>query len=355
MVPDAVSMHKLKRYWLPIAIATTWLLFKLLEAYPQLTELFFASYWFVGYRNFWDHTFGYLPFSLVYLWFFCALGTLVFLLVRWRKQKQSFRKFLLGVIGFFGIHYCLFYWMWGFQYTRTMPWIAQSVSDASFYKEYHQLRNVLVNLRENCSQELFGFDTDKLEHELRPYVLEFLCENGLKTSGKPRCKFLYPAGSLLLWSTSGMYLPFAGESIIDPGLPPLALPFTMAHELAHAYGITDEGICNFIAYWACSKSADSKIRYAGHFNYFKYLLREIQWRDPSFYRCERESLPKSIDQDLKEYAKTLDRYPEILPEFRDWMYDWYLKRHGISKGKRSYHQVVSLVIHYRDHLTKDSK
>ena len=39
----------------------------------------------------------------------------------------------------------------------------------------------------------------------------------------------------------------------------------------------------------------------------------------------------------------LDKYPDIMPAFRNYAYDQYLKSQGISEGLASYSQIIMLV------------
>jgi len=125
--------------------------------------------------------------------------------------------------------------------------------------------------------------------------------------------------SFLRFGTAGLYWPFVGEGNIDSGLHELQQPFTMAHELAHGYGITNEGVCNFIAYLACQNAENDFIRYSGLVTYWRYAAIAYQG------------------------FENLDKYPDIMPTFRNFAYDKYLKSQGISEGLASYSQIIMLV------------
>ncbi len=340
--------------WILMVFLFTLIAYNGLKFKPEWAEQIYALKIFSGFRVLWDGTIAHLPFSLVYLWLCVVLICIVVHLQNLRQKAWSWILLIKRIGQLLLLHACLFYWMWGFHYSRVMPWKPQPISDQKFYEEYYTQKDMLVTLKKNHTGKSTSLDLAELEETIKVGVAAFLHKNSLPANGSPRCKFLYPKGSLLVWSTAGVYVPFAGESIIDPGLPVLSIPFTMAHEIAHAYGITDEGICNFIAYFACYQHKDASIRYAGTFNYFKYLLREIRLRDASFYRCELEELPEEIKQDMAEVHEALNRFPEFLPELRNWLYDFYLKRHGVMAGHQSYHEVVALVIQYKMSQQSDS-
>ncbi len=144
-------------------------------------------------------------------------------------------------------------------------------------------------------------------------------------------------------STAGFYLPFTGECNIDAGLHPIQLPFVVAHEYAHAYGITDEGSCNFLAYLSCNQSADPFVRYAGSLSYWRYIAGNYQAYYPKEYALFRKQLPKGIIADLDAINANGRKYPDILPRVRDFAYDSYLKSQGIEEGLESYSRIIMLV------------
>jgi len=94
----------------------------------------------------------------------------------------------------------------------------------------------------------------------------------------------------------------------------------MAHEITHGYGITNEGICNFIAYLACQKSSDPFIKYAGLVAYWRYLAGAYQQHKKEEYWSYREQLPKGFLADMDAINTTLRQYPDIMPQFRNFAY-----------------------------------
>src|SRR5690606_21319492 len=100
-------------------------------------------------------------------------------------------------------------------------------------------------------------DTLPIESSLSHRALEDLVRSemkknlhllGLNNRGFPRTKEFFPAGLLRKLGIMGIYFPFTGESYIDPSLHLLEKPFTIAHEMAHSFGITNEGEANFAAW-----------------------------------------------------------------------------------------------------------
>ena len=81
----------------------------------------------------------------------------------------------------------------------------------------------------------------------------------------------------------------------------------MAHEMAHGYGITDEGEASFFAYLACLRSKNPMIRYSGEFNYLFQLLSEItDKKGRKFSKAIVRDLPPNILADYKECKKEMN-------------------------------------------------
>ena len=62
---------------------------------------------------------------------------------------------------------------------------------------------------------------------------------------------------------TGIYFPFYAEANLNTNIPSYELGVTMAHELAHAHGVAQEGEANVVAYVLCLRSGDDYLRYGG--------------------------------------------------------------------------------------------
>ena len=74
----------------------------------------------------------------------------------------------------------------------------------------------------------------------------------------------------------------------------LQIPFTLAHEMAHGYGITDEGDCNTLAYLVCLHSKNKAIQYSGLLAYLRYL-----WNDSRMDSVDKNSLRDLLSPEVK--------------------------------------------------------
>ena len=79
---------------------------------------------------------------------------------------------------------------------------------------------------------------------------------------------------------AGLFSPWTGEAVVDPGASPWLIPFTAVHELMHLQGIADEGAANVAAWRRCAAAggafADSARLWA-----LRYALQALNRLDPA--------------------------------------------------------------------------
>ena len=356
-----MSNTKTKLAWIGLGLGAL-ALRAVLSSYPEIIERYYSRMLFPVVRSGIDYLLAWLPLPLIYpfllaLIFFLARG-----IVRWwrRDYLHSWQKALDGLLGtgaFLGGSIFFFLILWGFNYGRLsieeqLGLELKPLSFSDLKEEFaHEtealkhLRNSIPGItREPVSEAMFP---DDLENRLRAELENWLSQHGFSTAGRVRGLLVWPKGIFLRFSSSGLYFPFTGEGHVDAGLHALQEPYVMAHELAHRYGFGDEGTCNFLGYLSCIQSEDPLIAYIGHLNYWRTLAADYLQYEPEKYREFRESLPLGIQSDLDAINEVLRRYPDILPHFRYYAYDAYLKSQGIHEGMQNYDRVTMLVRAWR--------
>ena len=151
----------------------------------------------------------------------------------------------------------------------------------------------------------------QLEEDMREIEETLFSSWGIPVAGRMRIRRL-PGGSLLHFRTSGIYIPHAFEGHIDDGLHPLQQPFTLAHEMAHGYGLTDESECNFVAYLACMKSPNVSVRFSAELAYWRYLAGYFRKLDPEGWPAVYNAIDPAILEHLKSIREHVDRYSDWL-------------------------------------------
>ena len=188
------------------------------------------------------------------------------------------------------------------------------------------------------------FSSD-FEDKMRTDVSNFLEKNNFEAGGRLRGRQISPDGILFRFGISGIYMPFTGESSIDNAVHPLEKPFTMAHELAHGYGWTEEATANFIAYLSCINSTDNHTRYSGLISYYRYVASNYKRLNPEAYKAFRSQLPEGFRNDLEAINQRSLKYPTWFST--DKINDIFLKSQGVKEGVESYSRIVVLVYSWR--------
>lgn len=203
---------------------------------------------------------------------------------------------------------------------------------------YHQ--SELIAFLAAAKTEPLSFD--KMESSIRVLQEPMHASWGIRTWGRVRVRKMFP-GFLLHFRTTGIYIPHALEGHIDGGTYYKQHPYTLAHEMAHGYGFTDESVCNYIAYLTCIKSDHTMIRYSAHLAYWRYLALYFRYFFPEEWEYIYAELPDSVQDDLNLIRQHILRFEEWMPRYRDKIYDRYLKSHGVKAGIQSYNQMIELI------------
>ncbi|WP_194775252.1 DUF3810 domain-containing protein [Pararhodonellum marinum] len=333
---------------------------------PEKTEELYSRSFFPGIRNLVDLTLAKLPFPTVYLFLASVLffiGRYFYFLLKkqgWKsKTVFTIRSFfnLTGAIVFF------FLVLWGFNYQR-VPIFQQvgltpkALNEQELIKEVELTRNILRQLRPNLQEDTTAIEETlpypELEKLVRSNIRENLYLLGLNFTGNPRTKLFYPSGFMRKMGILGIYFPFTGESYIDPTLHALEKPFTVAHEMAHSYGVTDEGEANFIGWVICSNSDDVLLQYSGQLRLFRYQLNDLYRINKETYKSFLPTIDQGIRNDLASIARNAESIKPISQELSRKSNDLFLKTQGVKAGVMSYQQLPMLAFAWRSRLKEAS-
>jgi len=275
--------------------------------FPELTDHFYSRTFFPAIRNGIDLSLGYLPFPTVYLFLGLIIGLLGITLRRFfgfQGGKNRGKYLLQATANGLGGLVFFFLLLWGYNYQRT-PIIQQldlqpkPLNRQQLTAEMELTQRLASTDRGQISQDTTALtelmEYSALEDLVRATMQENLEVLGLSFSGRPRTKQFPPKGFMRRMGILGIYFPYMGESYLDPSLHPLEKPFTIAHEMAHSYGVTDEGEANFIAWVICTRSEEPILRYAAH---LLLLLARLTTNPsilfPSRYRQIRSKLNSHV-------------------------------------------------------------
>jgi hypothetical protein len=316
----------------------------------EFFEKFYVPF-YAGLRWVYSKSFFYSPIALFYpvliilIYFFYKYCLVSIFKKKWKEASKGLFFYALSI-------YVSFYLLWGFNYHRKdistrlnlkIPQIDSIYVLNEIEWVHSQLikdRRLLKNDNDEIKEQLSGENLSKHLVEIEKNILPFF---KIKPIMHSRIRALYPKGLLLVLSTAGIYIPFDLEGHYDAGLHYLQKPFVIAHEMGHAYGITNEADCNFLAYLTCTASPNAYVRYAGMLTYYRYLTSYLKYHAPYSFGKMYFERKYAIQNDLNAINNEMEKYPDLIPEIRNFIYDQFLKINGIEEGMGSYDKVVDMV------------
>ncbi|MDF2156856.1 DUF3810 domain-containing protein [Algoriphagus sp. CAU 1675] len=352
-----------KRDWSWTILGVFALLLRFLAVqFPEATDEIYSRTFFPGIRNVIDMTLGKLPFPSVYLFILAVFLILGRFFLQWNKKSGAKSKLVFSVrslLNWAGALVFFFLMLWGYNYQRTsiikqLGLKPQSLELEEIKEELsitHRLaRQFRSQISADSSAILDVLSYGQLEELVRQNMGENLDLLGLNFTGKPRTKLFPPPGFMRRMGILGIYFPFTGESYIDPTLHVLEQPFTIAHEMAHSYGITNEGEANFIAWVICTNSTDPLLKYSGHLRLLLYQIRDFSTMAPEEFKEWLKALDPGIRNDIVSIQELNAKYPPISLELSRKANDVFLKSQGVAAGIKSYQQLPMLAFAWRKRM-----
>jgi hypothetical protein len=349
-----------KKTWIWTVIGVVALLVRILASYfPQTTEAVYSRSIFPIIRSMIDGSIARLPFPTFYIFLgilSLLIGTFFYYLRSNRGWKKKFQLSIKWLSNVAGLMIFLFLVLWGFNYQRIplyqqLKLLPAPLALEELLEEVQLTEQLLIHLRSAVTEDTVAIEEivryDVLENVVRAEVQKTLNHLGYHVNGHPRTKAFYPAGFLNKMGILGIYFPFTGESYIDPALHDLEKPFTIAHEMAHSYGITDEGEANFVAWVICSNSEDRLLQYAGNLQLLRYQLNNLyKIEKKSYYKILR-NLNIGIKNDMVSIKKKAEEIKPISLAITRKSNDIFLKTQGVKAGIKSYSQLPMLAYAWR--------
>lgn len=159
-----------------------------------------------------------------------------------------------------------------------------------------------------------------------------------------RVKPVAASYAMSAFGITGIYMPLSGEANVNTHFPDSAKIFTMAHELAHSFGVAPENEANFAAYLACRASGDPYARYAGYLSAFVYCYNALVGVDEDAAFEQWYELPELALAHLRERSAYWKSFESPVKEVGSAVNDAYLKTMSQTDGVKSYGRVVDLIL-----------
>ena len=150
---------------------------------------------------------------------------------------------------------------------------------------------------------------------------------------------------------TGYTFGLTGEAAVNPQIPDVTLPFTMAHEMAHRMCIAPERDANFAAYLACSVHPSVEFEYSGTFMAYIYCYNALSQISTQASAQAAKEINQGVSDLLRRdiaYYNTffINHRDQAATDFADSVNDTYLKTSGDKAGIASYGQVCDLLVNW---------
>ena len=140
---------------------------------------------------------------------------------------------------------------------------------------------------------------------------------------------------------TGIFIPFFGEANVNVNIPVYELPQTMAHEMAHAKGVSREDEANVVSYFVCLASEEAYLRYSALMPVTATLLNA---RPRDERERLRDRLPAAVLADYAAASEHFTRYEGAIDRISSFFNDLFLKANGVSSGTASYGETVAALV-----------
>lgn len=331
---------------LPFIIAVIIFIFmRLAVRNPQIVETTYSESIYPHIARALSFLSGLFTFSL---WdvFWVIFGILIITgLVAVFFKKLKFRKYLLRIAQSIAILYSAFYLLWGYNYFR--PDIGTRLGWENYKPDEAVFRQVLDKLI--IKTNLCRVSVSNSDHSSVNNLIE---EAFIRNRSDLRINFpaLRMRPKTMLFSSvaaklglSGYFGPFTNEVNLNSKLLPFDYPFSLAHEVAHKYGVANEAEANLVAFVICTSSDDQRLMYSGYMMLLLYFLNDAE--KMSDYKTIINKIDKAVIDDLRfryDYYNKLQN--KTLEKVSSAANDAYLKANNIKTGIKNYNQVVALTI-----------
>ena len=239
---------------------------------------------------------------------------------------------------------------------RTTPTAYHLGLNAGKTPTHAELVNTFITLRDNANslaEELGSGDCTSMR--LSYAELSAVLSESYRTLAAeyPEIKTYNTRMKPVIFSTvmsdagiTGIYSFFTGEANVNVEYPDYTVPFTAAHEFAHARGIAREEEANFLAFLVCIRSSDPYVQYSGYLSMYEYLASALYSLDKELYLELKAGLSDTARGDiLLSHAVTEKHKQSLLGRINERLNDLYLKSNG-QAGVVSYSYVVRLCTDY---------
>lgn len=297
---------------------------------------------------------GILPFSLAEIGLYLLILAALVLLVLFVKRlfKKGGRKRFLANVGsgilVVGLSVLfLFYSSWGLTYYA--PPLAQRMGYSVYSRHYSELKrlNTYLMTRADALADEVGRDengnipTPDFRQTAALVAAEF---SKLTGRSETPVKAVLASVPMSYTQITGIFTFITGEGNINTNTTPASLPFTMAHETAHRYGIAREDEANFFAFYVLYNSDEPLLKYSAYMMALVYCQNQLYASDVDSWREVRLLQGDNLTNDYEQYSEHWKQYEGKVAEVSEKVNNTYLQVQGQWDGTKSYGRMVDLML-----------
>lgn len=287
------------------------------------------------------------PFSLYDLFLIAAVLWLLVLILLAIIRKTGFVRFLFTLLRFVTVIVAGFYFSWGIAYFREDFHTRSNVEKIPYDSE--QFKDFTVRFIDQANRSYVdpaGMDKDVIRQEIESVYRKLAQPLQIAyPNGKRRVKPMMFEPVYSKTGVSGYFGPFFNEIHVNNYSLDFTYPFTLAHEMAHQFGVGPESEANLYAFIVCAANNDERVRYSAYASTLRYVLNDVYRFLPDEYESMYFSVRREIMDDLKHNREHwLAARDESLSNAQDKVYDAYLKTNKVSSGQVNYSEVVALLV-----------
>jgi len=144
---------------------------------------------------------------------------------------------------------------------------------------------------------------------------------------------------------TGFTMSLTGEAAVNPQIPPISLPFTMCHEMAHRMSIATESDANMAAFLACQANSSVEFQYSAYFMAYRYCYNALYSHDAAAAKRIGNGLSDLVYQDSSNYSRFFAEHrDEQAEKVADTVNDTYIELGGDERGTASYGAVCDFLV-----------
>ena len=270
--------------------------------------------------------------------------------VRYYK-KRKWRRGLAGSAEYLVWVYVWFYLAWGLNYAQSDFYRRTGIAPAEYTEaDFRDFARCYVEQLNEAYTPHTAVNPDVLRREVVVTYRHLAPDLGIHPpfDDRPHAKTMLFSPLASMVGVKGSMGPFFCEFTINGDVPPAEYPATYAHELSHLLGIANEGEANFYAYQVCTRSSIQAIRFSGLMSILPHVLNNAYRLLPAeaYDALCRDIRPEVLRLARESQDYWQGKYNRLIGDAQSKLYELYLRGNRVEGGRKSYSQVIGLLIAY---------